>query len=332
MIGTTEPSPAAVHPWVAEGQRTVRYGLLANTIGGDWGRLREETQLIEELGYDSTWVFDHPVVFGSSDCWVTLTMLASMTKKLRLGSFVSCIFYRHPAVLARMAADVDQISNGRLVLGVGIGDLPEEFEQLNLPYLSTRERQQALSELVQIVRGLWDNKPFLYQGHHFQVKQASGQPHPIQQPYVPLLIAGGGEQRTLRQVARYADMANFGPHVWTGSSFSREDAVRKYAALRLHAQSVERPYDAILRSYYTPSLTIAPTLSTLQAKLVTFPIPELSRAGAVFGTPEEVTAHYQSLVDVGVQYFIVGVAPGDTETLQLLAQKVMPALHLPPIS
>ncbi len=327
MTNKTEPSVTATHPWVAEGQRTVRFGLLANTIGGDWVRLREETQLIEELGYDSTWVFDHPVAFGASDCWVTLAVLASVTKKLRLGSSVSCIFYRHPAVLARMAADVDQISNGRLVLGVGIGDLPGEFEQLNLPYLRTRERQQALSETVQIIRGLWENKPLTYQGHHFHVKQAIGQPYPIQQPYVPLLIAGGGEQGTLRQVAQYADMSNFGPHVWTGSSFSSEDVVRKYAALRAHTQTVGRPYDAILRSYYTPSLIIATTPSNLQAKLVTYPIPELSHPGAVSGTPAEVTAHYQALVNLGVQYFIVGVAPGDTETLQLLAQEVMPALH-----
>ncbi len=143
MTNKTEPSVTATHPWVAEGQRTVRFGLLANTIGGDWVRLREETQLIEELGYDSTWVFDHPVAFGASDCWVTLAVLASVTKKLRLGSSVSCIFYRHPAVLARMAADVDQISNGRLVLGVGIGDLPGEFEQLNLPYLPGTLGKQA---------------------------------------------------------------------------------------------------------------------------------------------------------------------------------------------
>src|ERR1019366_3545420 len=133
---------------------------------------------------------------------------------------VSGICYRNPVLLARMAADVDRASHGRLVLGLGIGDDPGEFEKLGIPFPGTRERQAMLEETIQIVQGLWRGETLTFQGTHFQVQQATGYPLPVQHPRVPLLIGGGGERVTLRQVAQYADMSNFGPHIWTGSAFS----------------------------------------------------------------------------------------------------------------
>src|SRR5262249_1242910 len=158
-----------------------------------------------------------------AECWTTLAMLAATTRKLRLIAFVSCVCYRSPVLLARIAADVDRASNGRLVLGLGIGDDPSEFAQLGIPFPSVRERQRMLEETLQIVKGLWQEEQFTYEGKYFRLQRAIGRPLPVQQPRIPILIGGGGERVTLRQVAQYADMSNFGPHIWTGSVFGLED-------------------------------------------------------------------------------------------------------------
>jgi alkanesulfonate monooxygenase SsuD/methylene tetrahydromethanopterin reductase-like flavin-dependent oxidoreductase (luciferase family) len=195
----------AVHPWIAEGDQRVRFGLgiLGWRAGEDLIRLGQRA---EELGFDSYWVQDHPM--GGPDCWTSLAALAVTTRRIRLGSIVSCVYYRSPALLARQAADVDRLSGGRLVLGVGFGDSEAEFRHMNLAVPPVPERQAALAETVQIVRGLWSGRPFTFNGAHFGVHDAVLPAGPVQQPYVPLLIAGGGERVTLRQVAEYADMSN----------------------------------------------------------------------------------------------------------------------------
>jgi alkanesulfonate monooxygenase SsuD/methylene tetrahydromethanopterin reductase-like flavin-dependent oxidoreductase (luciferase family) len=231
-------------------------------------------------------------------------------------------------VLARAAADVDRISNGRLVLGVGIGDHRHEFAALNIPWLSARERQQALEETVQIVQGLWSEEPFTFQGTHFQVTGASGDPGPLQQPYVPLLIAGGGERGTLRQVAQYADVSNFGPHADAGSAFTPEDVRRKYEVLRRYCEQVGRPYDAVLRTYIDLPI-LAETRVAADAKIEAMPADSRAYLGpALHGsTPAEAIAHFRELVDAGVQYFVLILWPGEMETLRLLGEQVIPALQ-----
>ncbi|GAB3411199.1 hypothetical protein GCM10027569_27610 [Flindersiella endophytica] len=205
----------------------MRFGLLSTSYG-DWQHFRDYAQQAEALGFDSIWVYDHPLSFGSADCWIALSELARATSTVRLGSSVSCAMYRHPAVLARMAADIDQLSGGRLVLGLGIGDDPAEFAQLGIPFGPARDRQRVLEEQVREIRRLWDGA------------MRGG---PAQQPHVPILIAGGGEQVTLRQVADHADACNFGPLSWTGGACTDADVARKYDALRKHCAAAGRPYD-----------------------------------------------------------------------------------------
>ena len=127
----------STHPWVAEGERRVRFG-----IGGgpreDWGALREFVQRAEEEGFASYSTPDHPAMLP--DCWTTLAALAEVTRTIRLAALVTCAPYRNPVLLARMAADVDRISGGRVVLGLGSGDMPPEFAQLGLPYPPVAQR------------------------------------------------------------------------------------------------------------------------------------------------------------------------------------------------
>jgi len=234
------------HPWVAEAAQRVRFGIDGGGPPGGLPALVDWAQTVEDLGFDSLWVGDHTM--GRWDCWTALAALAVRTRRLRLGPLVSCVYYRPPALLARIAADVDVLSGGRLVLGLGVGDIPTEFAQLGLRYPPVPERQTALAETVEIVRGLWGGAPFTFEGAHFRVAEAAVRPGPVQRPRVPLLIAGGGERTTLAQVARYADAANFGPTAATGSAWGTEEVRRKYAALREHCARIGRLYESVLRT------------------------------------------------------------------------------------
>ncbi len=112
--------------------------------------MHDLAQMAEGLGFDSFWRTDHPMV--GHDCWTTLAALAAVTRTIRLGTQVSCVAYRSPVLLARMAADIDAISHGRLVLGLGSGDMPREFQQMGLAYPTIQERQAALEEAIRIIR------------------------------------------------------------------------------------------------------------------------------------------------------------------------------------
>jgi alkanesulfonate monooxygenase SsuD/methylene tetrahydromethanopterin reductase-like flavin-dependent oxidoreductase (luciferase family) len=140
------------HPWVAAARTGVRFGVACGPWWEAYG-LIEYVQALEELGVDSFWAIDHPMLFGA-DCWTMLAALATTTRRIRLGSLVSCVYYRHPALLARMAADVDRLSHGRLVLGLGMGDSAIEFERMGISLQPVRQRQRGLEETIRIVRGL----------------------------------------------------------------------------------------------------------------------------------------------------------------------------------
>jgi alkanesulfonate monooxygenase SsuD/methylene tetrahydromethanopterin reductase-like flavin-dependent oxidoreductase (luciferase family) len=224
-----------------------------------------------------------------------------------------------------MAADVDQLSHGRLVLGVGVGDNAGEFAQLGLPFPKLRDRQAALDEALDIVDGLWTGEALTYDGSHYRVEGARLQSLPVQRPRIPVLIAGGGERVTLRQVARRADMANFGAHAWTGGARTLDDIVRKYDVLRAHCEAAGRDYDSVGRSFFG-GLILADTTREAEAKR--------ERAGADSGStpafsPADAVRHYRAMADAGVQHFIVWIRPDDEETMRRLAQEVIPALRPP---
>jgi alkanesulfonate monooxygenase SsuD/methylene tetrahydromethanopterin reductase-like flavin-dependent oxidoreductase (luciferase family) len=241
---------------------------------------------------------------------------------------VSCVYYRTPYLLARQAADVDRLSGGRLVLGIGSGWDKPEFDEMRIPFPATAARQETLVETLQIVQGLWRGEPFTFRGKHREVKNAMLRVLPVQQPYVPILIAGGGENVTLRQVASHADMSNFAPHESAGSAFAVQDVARKFDRLKEYCSEIGRPYDSIVRSHYTPLLTLAADEEKLAEKKSKARIPDAElRTVPMFATPEQAIAHYQSLVDVGVQFFLCLVNGRDDETVQLLAEVVMPAIN-----
>jgi alkanesulfonate monooxygenase SsuD/methylene tetrahydromethanopterin reductase-like flavin-dependent oxidoreductase (luciferase family) len=344
---SSTPASWVTHPWVADGLRTVRFGIFNGPLA-DWPQLRDWVRTVEVLGFDSFWISDHPLLLPI-DCWTALAALAIETRRIRLGSLVSCVYYRPPALLARMAADVDRLSSGRLVLGLGIGDYVPEFEQLRLRLSPASERQEALAETIEIVRGLWSTGPFTYPGRHFQVADAAIRPGSLQQPRVPVLIGGGGERVTLGQVAQYADVSNFSPSTVAGNAWSLDDVRRKLAILGERCEQIGRPPESVLRSHLS-YLVLAESDSRVKAKLdalaagppleeharqpgmprqfttqYAFPSPKPLRYVLVAGTPPQVTMYYRVLVEAGIRYFIVQCR-SDRETVQLLAEKVMPQL------
>jgi alkanesulfonate monooxygenase SsuD/methylene tetrahydromethanopterin reductase-like flavin-dependent oxidoreductase (luciferase family) len=235
---------------------------------------------------------------------------------------------------ARLAADLDNLSGGRLILGLGIGWDANEFAKLGLPFPPAAERQAALEEALAIIRGAWGAEPFTYHGRYYHTTGAHILPPPAQQPAPPLLIAGGGEQVTLRQVARHADACNlvaFGEGMISVADST--DAIRrKLAALRRHCEALGRPYDTVLRTHQTGWLLLAEDRAGVQAKLRRyFPegletrYPGPWRNFVVAGTPEDAVAYYQGLAGAGIQYFIAETLDAaDQETIRLLAEKVAP--------
>ncbi|MDQ4076066.1 MAG: LLM class flavin-dependent oxidoreductase, partial [Chloroflexota bacterium] len=255
-------------PWVEEHRDRIGFGLQVfphDTKVDPARHLLTAGQLAEALGFDALFLSDHPA--WGLECWVHLAALAVTTTRIRLGSIVNCVAYRHPVMSARLAADLDNLSNGRLILGLGAGWDANEFANLGLPFPPVRERQAALEEAIAIIRGAWGEEPFTFHGRYHQTTGTHVTPPPVQRPSLPLIIAGGGEQVTLRQVAQHADACNLLSCAMAGGVRTPDDVQRKLAALRRHCEALGRPYDTLLRTHLTGWLILAEDEARLQAKL-----------------------------------------------------------------
>lgn len=221
-------------------------------VSDQWSKITAGARLVEESGYDSLWVYDHfhthPVVKQEStfEAWTLMASLAAVTDRVRLGQMCTCALYRPPALLAKIASNVDAISGGRLDVGIGAGWSRGEFEAYGYGFPSAGQRLDMLEETVEILLAMWGEDEATFQGEHHHVDGAINRPQPIQQPHPPLWIAGGGEKRTLRIVAKHADFANFGDNV--------EQFHHKSAILAGHCETVGRPFDEIGRTVHLMSV------------------------------------------------------------------------------
>jgi F420-dependent oxidoreductase-like protein len=216
--------------------------------GLTWDRWFRIADQVESLGLDSLWRSDHFFsLMGhperpALECWTSLTALAERTRRIRFGPLVTPMTFRHPALLARMAAAVDGLSNGRLVLGIGAGWNETEHAAFGIPLPPLRERFDRLEEGVAVIKALWTGGPVDRDGRYYPLRGATAFPRPVQQPAPPLLIGGDGEIRLLRIVARHADE-------WNSHAAGPEAYRVKRAKLEDHCRTVGRDPDSIHRSW-----------------------------------------------------------------------------------
>jgi F420-dependent oxidoreductase-like protein len=288
--------------------------------------LLETAREVERLGFDSVWLYDHMQgLAGDSpgtvfECWTATAALARETRRVELGQTVTCVAYRNPALLAKMASTVDVASGGRVVVGLGAGWDESEYRAYGYRFPPQRERLEQLEEAAQVVLALWEEERASVEGRHFRVQEAENEPKGAGRRRIPLLIGGTGERVLLRLVARYADACNFTEH--SDPAWHRH----KLAVLRTHCEEVGRDYDAIER---TASLNVfvAPTRAELER--LTAPVsPEELAAGNAVGTPDQLVETFAALVDAGIQSFSLYFhEPAKLETMRLFAAEVLPQLR-----
>ncbi len=189
--------------------------------------------------FESAWNFDHfyPIHGDPNgpclEAWVTLTALAQATSRLRIGCMVNGMHFRHPAITANMAASLDIVSGGRLYLGLGAGWQEQEAASYGLHLGTMKERMDRFDEGVEVIVRLLTQETTDFEGEHYQLTAARCEPKPVQRPNLPIAIGGGGEKRTLRTVARWADW-------WDGLQAQPEEWKRKHEVLVDHCEEIDR--------------------------------------------------------------------------------------------
>jgi alkanesulfonate monooxygenase SsuD/methylene tetrahydromethanopterin reductase-like flavin-dependent oxidoreductase (luciferase family) len=270
---------------------------------------------IAAQSFSSLWVSDHLMTeppYFRMDVWTELTWIAARYPGPMLGTIVLANSYRHPPLMAKMAASLQAFSRGRLILGYGAGWHEDEYRAYGYEFPSTRVRIQQMVEAVEIMRRMWTLSPASFRGKYYQIDRAYCEPRPDPQPI--LMIGGEGEKLTLRAVAQYAD--------WWNSTLRPLDVLRhKLQVLEQHCRDVGRDFTSI-RKTMTRTVFLAPDRSAAE-----------QRAGARLqsnqppfaGEPAALVDHLDELVDLGFDMFqMVFAGFPDTTDMRLFVDKVLP--------
>ena len=210
------------------------------SIGPTFGRVARNA---EGAGLSSLWVMDHffqiamigPPELDMVEAYTALAFAAGQTERIELGTLVTGVTYRHPGLLAKTVTSLDVLSGGRAWLGIGAAWNEQEHRGLGVPYPSTRERFERLEETLQICLQMWAGDDSAYSGRHYQLERPLNVPQSLRRPHPPILIGGGGEKKTLRLVAQYADACNL-----FDNGLGPEGIPRKLEVLEGHCQAVGR--------------------------------------------------------------------------------------------
>jgi F420-dependent oxidoreductase-like protein len=266
----------------------------------------------DDAGFDSIWLMDHffqirgvgPVTDPMLEGWTTLGFLAGLTQRARLGLMVGGIHYRSAGLWAKAATTLDVLSGGRAWLGIGAAWNEYESRGLGFPMPPLGVRFEMLEEMLQITHALWTGErgtEGAFDGRHYQASHLLNSPQALTKPHPPIMIGGGGEQKTLRLVAQYADATNVfgdGPRL-----------AHKYAVLREHCERIGRPYQEIERS----------TLQDVSVRV------DGSRGAS---SPAQLVEQFGELSDAGVQHVIVTVRNvEDIRQLELIGRAVIPQIR-----
>jgi F420-dependent oxidoreductase-like protein len=301
--------------------------------GFSYDEIKSIAEEAERLGFESLWVSDHFFMTPESvdtsclECWTTLSALARDTKRLRLGAMVASQSYRNPALAAKMAATVDNISGGRLNFGVGAGWKDVEYAAYNIPFPNPDTRIRQLNDSLEIAKRMWTEPRATYEGKYYSVKDALCSPKPLQKPHPPIWVGGTGSF-TLKIAARHADAINFAWTIPTPRFKERLDEFKDYCEAR------KRDYSAIRKSAGL-MITMAEDEDALKALLR----ERESRADTPYmrylakqqpnlvGTTDQVAARMREYMALGVDHFILRFHYGEEiDGMRLFTEKVKPLL------
>jgi F420-dependent oxidoreductase-like protein len=304
-----------------------------------WSTMQGLARYADAGPWESIWVYDHfhtvpiPTEEATHEAWTLMSAFAAATERVRLGQMCTCMAYRNPAYLAKVAATIDIISGGRVEMGIGGGWYEHEWRAYGYGFPSAGNRLGMLDEGVEIMRQLWSTGTATLDGKHYQVDGAICRPLPVQDGGIPFWIAGGGEKVTLRIAAKYAQYTNF-----LGEP---ETFRRKSELLAAHCQDLGTDFDAITRSS-NYNVFIGATDKDVQDKLAWVrskyaallpaanveTLMEQFTSGPLVGTPEQIIAKLTELQDLGMTYAITYFpdAAYDRSSIELFTEQVIPAL------
>jgi alkanesulfonate monooxygenase SsuD/methylene tetrahydromethanopterin reductase-like flavin-dependent oxidoreductase (luciferase family) len=290
---------------------TIEFGLMLRQNDPDYAMdalVAYNRRCIEMLpeGFTTLWLEDHFQWNGAIDnleCLSTLIYLAAAYPRFKIGTLVLGQSYRNPALVAKMAANIQILSGGRMILGLGAGWKEDEYRAYGYPFPATRVRMEQLEEAVQVIRMLWTQQPVTFEGRYYQIHDAYCAPGPS--PTIPLLIGGGGEQRTLAIVARHADWWNF-------NSVPAPEYARKVSVLKQHCERVGRDPSTIKLTY----------LSTLSAAADSAQVLRSSQKHFIAGNADEVAREIEQFYAIGVTHFMFRIP--NLATLGYFGEHVAP--------
>lgn len=303
--------------------------------GFSYGGIKDIAIEAERLGFESLWVSDHFFMTPESvdtpclECWTTLAALTRDTMRLRLGAMVASQSYRNPALAAKMAATVDNISGGRLNFGVGAGWKDVEYAAYGYPFPSPDTRIRQLSDAIEIAKRMWMEEKATYKGRFYEIHDAVSAPKPLQKPHPPIWIGGTGSF-TLKVAARHADAVNF---AWT---IPPPEFAEKLDELRRYCKSRGRDYNEIRKSAAL-MITMAEDEETLNAMLKRREVIKntpyarylANQPPNLEGTTEMVADRIEEYRALGVDHFILRFHFGEEiEGMRLFIEKVKPYLRI----
>jgi F420-dependent oxidoreductase-like protein len=277
----------------------------------------------EESGYDSLWVMDHfyqlPPMGGPSqpmlDAYTLLGAIAARTGTIRLGALVTGVTYRNPAHLAKIVTTLDVISGGRAILGIGAAWYDVEHEGLGFDFPPAGERLDRLEEALQICRGMFAGSNPTFEGTYYRTHEAHNVPPPVQPGGPPILVGGGGEKRTLRLVAQYADMCNV-----IGDAAT---IAHKVSVLNRHCETVGRDPSEITVSRLATLVLTENEQETAATKDFLRQVTGEEPSGSNVGTQDELVGQVEELAAAGVDYFIFNMPTGTAETVRRVGETVV---------
>lgn len=307
----------------------LRFGLFMPQGDVPPATLRAVAQTAERAGFHSLWVYDHLDDYPSPEqpavleVFALLGLLAGWTERVRLGSLVVCNGYRNPALTAKMAATLDQLSGGRLEFGYGAGWHESETRAYGYDFPPAAVRIAAMEEGLTIIRGLWTGEPTTFAGVHHRVTAAKCLPRPAQRPHPPITIGGGGERLLLRAVARHADIWNYFPIPLPAYEHKR-------AVLHAHCAATGRDPATLDQSLMVPLVTAG------REKAVRDQLDAARRRGGTFayddqlvqGTPDIVVPRLLDYARRGATLFILVLPdPTDLDQIAFVAEHVMAVMR-----